>query len=453
MNTSTSILDLIGNTPLVKLQRITEGIAASVYVKLESANPGGSVKDRIGVAMLEAAERDGSIKPGALIIEPTSGNTGIGLALAARLKGYQCLFVMTDKASQERVRYLKALGADVLIVSSAAKSSSPEYYFNTAQRLAAELPNAIMLNQYDNPANPGVHERTTGPEIWRDTDGTVTHFIAGIGTGGTISGTARYLKSQNREIKVIAADPVGSAIKTFKDTGRLVEALPYLIEGVGQERIPGNLDLSLVDEIINIPDKDAFMTARALAREEGIFCGGSSGMNVAAALRVAKLLPADACVVTIICDTGERYLTKHHSDEWLKEKDLLDSDRFMLRDLIASKRTRGTLPSVVSVQSDASVHEALSLMSSYELSELPVIDGDELKGTLRENKLMAAVIDDRSVVERSIAPYMERAVPILDAHDDIQAAITRLRDVPMVVISEFGKLTGVVTRHDVLEYL
>ncbi|RPI67162.1 MAG: cysteine synthase family protein, partial [Ignavibacteriae bacterium] len=258
MNVHSSILELIGSTPLVKLNHITQGIQASVYVKLESLNPGGSVKDRIGIAMLEAAERDGRIKKGDLIIEPTSGNTGIGLALAARLKGYNCLFVMTDKASQERVRYLKAMGADVLIVSSAAKMSSPEYYWNTAKRLSEELPNAIMLNQYDNPANPAIHEQTTGPEIWNDTDGTITHFIAGIGTGGTITGTARYLKRQNADLKVIAADPVGSAIKTFKETGRLVEALPYLIEGVGQERIPLNLDLSLIDEIINIPDKEAF---------------------------------------------------------------------------------------------------------------------------------------------------------------------------------------------------
>ncbi len=324
MKTYSSILELIGKTPLVRLNAITSGIEASVFVKLESLNPGGSVKDRIGIAMLEAAERDGKIAPGALIIEPTSGNTGIGLALAARLKGYRCLFVMTDKASQERVRYLKALGADVLIVSSAARMSSPEYYWNTAHRLANELPNAIMLNQYDNPANPDVHFRTTGPEIWNDTDGTVSHFVAGMGTGGTITGTGRFLKSKNPSIKVIGADPVGSAIKTYKETRRLVEALPYLVEGVGQERIPLNLDVDLVDDIMNISDRESFMTARALARDEGIFCGGSSGMNVAAALRVAKVLPASACVVAIICDTGERYLTKHHSDEWLKEKDLLD---------------------------------------------------------------------------------------------------------------------------------
>ncbi len=453
MNVHENILALIGNTPLVRLHAITRGISAPIYVKLESRNPGGSVKDRIGIAMLEAAERDGLIKPGDLIIEPTSGNTGIGLALASRLKGYNCLFVMTDKASQERVRYLKALGADVLIVSSAAKMSSPEYYWNTAKRLSEELPNAFMLNQYDNPANPNIHEATTGPEIWRDTDGTITHFIGSIGTGGTITGVGRYLKKQNANIKVIGADPVGSSIKTFKDTGRLVEALPYLIEGVGQERIPGNLDLSVIDDIINVSDKDAFATARALAREEGIFCGGSSGMIVSCALRVAKLLPADACVVATICDTGERYLTKHHSDEWLKENDLLDKDRFMLRDVLAAKRSRSTVPPLVHVKSEDTVQDALSLMQSHGVSDMPVIDGDDLAGTARENKLMAAVIENRQALSRTVQEFMEAPAPILDAHDDISKGIALLRNVPMVVVSEFGRLSGVITRHDVLEYL
>lgn len=453
MNVNNSILDLVGNTPLVRLQKLNAGIDATILLKMESANPGGSVKDRIGIAMLEAAERDGLIKPGDLIIEPTSGNTGIGLALAARLKGYQCLFVMTDKASSERVRYLKALGADVLIVSSAAKMSSPEYYWNTAHRLASELPNAHMLNQYDNPANPAIHERTTGPEIWADTNGSITHFVAGIGTGGTITGTSRFLKKMNPSIKVIAADPVGSSIKTFKETGRLVEALPYLIEGVGQERIPGNLDLNVIDEIMNITDKDAFMTARALAREEGIFCGGSSGMNIAAALKIGALLPKEAVVVAIICDTGERYLTKHHNDEWLKEKSLLENDRFMVRDVLATKRNRGSLPSMISVVPEAMVQEALSLMSSYEVSDLPVIANEEFVGIVRENKLMSAVIEDRTNIERTVTDYMERPAPVMDAHDDVSAAITRLKDNPLVMVREFGRLVGVLTRHDVLDYL
>ena len=454
MKTYDNVLQLIGRTPLVRLNRVNAGIKAPVYVKLESMNPGGSVKDRIGISMIEAAEREGRIKPGDTIVEPTSGNTGIGLAIASRLKGYNCLFVMTDKASKERVRYLKALGADILIVSSAAKSSSPEYYWNTAKRLSEELPNAIMLNQYDNPANPHAHVVSTGPEIWNDTDGKITHFISSIGTGGTITGTARYLKQQNPDIKVIAADPVGSAIKTFKDTGRLVEALPYLVEGVGQERIPGNLDLNLIDEIMNISDKDSFAMARALAREEAIFCGGSSGMIVTAALRVARLLDENAMVVAIVCDTGERYLTKHHSDEWLKENNLFDaSATFMLRDVVSSKQQRGALPGLVAAQPLTSIHEALDMMTSYELNELPVVDDNNVVGAIRDSKLMAFVIADRKHLETPVQDIMEGAPPVLDSHSDIDEAITILKQESMVVVSEYGKPSGVLTRHDVLAYL
>lgn len=453
MNVHSSVLGLIGKTPLVKLNAIAHDIPATIYVKLESRNPGGSVKDRIGIAMLEAAERDGLLKPGGIIIEPTSGNTGIGLALAATLKGYKCLFVMTDKASQERVRYLKALGADVLIVSSAAKASSPEYYFNTAQRLAQEIPNAVMLNQYDFYANPAIHEVTTGPEIWNDTDGKVTHFIAGIGTGGTITGTARYLKKQNPNIKVIAADPVGSCIKTFKETGRIVEALPYLVEGVGQERIPGNLDITLIDDVMNINDKESFNTARRLAREEGIFCGGSSGMNIAAALKLGKTLTKDDIVVAIVCDTGERYLTKHHSDEWLKEQHLLDDERLTVKTALAVKSNSKAIPKLISISSDATVEQALQLMQEYEISEMPVIDNGISVGTLRENKLMAKVIADRSVMSALVKQVQEEPMPILDATEDVQSAINLLKTHHAILVSDYGSLSGVLSRHDIIDFI
>jgi cystathionine beta-synthase len=449
-----SILELIGSTPLIKLNKVTDGIEATVLVKLESRNPGGSVKDRIGIAMIEAAEKEGRIKPGDLIVEPTSGNTGIGLALAARLKGYRCLFVMTEKASIERRRYLQALGADVMIVPSAAKQSSPEYYFNTAKRLAETLPNAVMLNQYDNPANPAVHYRGTGPEIWTDTDGKVTHFIAGMGTGGTITGTARFLKEKNPGIKVIAADPVGSSIKTYKETGRLVESLPYLIEGVGQERIPLNLEVQLVDEVMNINDKDAFTMARRLAREEGIFCGGSSGMNVVAALRVARLLPKDSVVVAIICDTGERYLSKHHSDEWLKANQFLDQDRVTVKSILESRHSFANTPKLVAVQSGHSLKEALELMNKYELNELPVInEGSVVVGNVRDMKLMQHIIADRSALETPVESVMEQPPNMIDASTEVEHAVELLREHRTLLVMEFGHALGVITRHDVLEYV
>src|SRR6476646_10150138 len=300
-----NILGLIGHTPLVKLNRLAKGTKATILAKMESLNPGYSVKDRIGVAMIEAAEREGKLKPGGTIVEATSGNTGIGLALAASVKGYKCIFVMTDKASVEKSRYLKALGADVVITPVSAKPGTPDHYVSTAQRIAKETPNSFYPDQYSHPANPEAHYRTTGPELWEQTDGKITHFVSGIGTGGTISGTGRFLKEKNPNIKVIGADPVGSIYKTYKETGKIPETTPYLVEGIGQEVLPANAHMQYVDEVMNITDHDSFETARQLGRVEGIFCGGSTGTNCAAALHVAKGLDANAIIVFIVCDTGE----------------------------------------------------------------------------------------------------------------------------------------------------
>jgi cystathionine beta-synthase len=313
-----NVLGLIGNTPLVKLNRLARDLKAQVFAKMESLNPGYSVKDRIGVAMIEAAEREGILKPGGTVVEATSGNTGIGLALAAAVKGYKCIFVMTDKASVEKSRYLKALGADVVITPVSAKPGTPNHYVSTAKRIAAETPNSFYPDQYSHPANPEAHYRTTGPEIWRQTEGKITHFVAGIGTGGTISGTGRFLKEKNPNIKIIGADPYGSIFKTFKETGNIVEATPYLVEGIGQEIVPPNVHIKYVDEVINVTDRESFEMSRQLGRLEGIFCGGSTGTNLAAALRVAGTLDENAIVVFIVCDTGELYLTKKHSDACFK---------------------------------------------------------------------------------------------------------------------------------------
>ena len=317
-----NILELIGNTPLVRINNLTKGIKATVLAKIEFANPGGSVKDRVGLAMIEDAERRGLLKPGYTIVEATSGNTGIGLALAGRVKGYRVILVMTDKIGQEKRNYLKALGAEVVIVPKEALPDSPDYYRNKAKALSEEIPNAINLNQYANSANPLSHYYGTGAEIWNDTDGKITHFVCGVGTAGTITGASKYLKEKNPNIKVIGADPIGSNFKIFKETGKIGETTLHQIEGLGTDIIPPITNFDYVDEIVAVKDIDSINMCKRLSLEEGIFCGASSGTAAHAALNAARELDENAVVVFIVCDTGERYLSKYHNDRWLEEHDL-----------------------------------------------------------------------------------------------------------------------------------
>src|ERR687890_774464 len=358
MNYHENVLHLIGRTPLIKLNRMAQGIKATVLAKMESLNPGYSVKDRIGVSMVDAAEREGVLKPGGTIVEATSGNTGIGLALTAAVRGYRCIFVMTEKASVEKVRYLKALGADVVVVPATAKPGTPDHYVETARRIARETPNSFYPDQYSNPHNPEAHYRTTGPELWEQTEGRITHFVAGLGTGGTISGTGRFLKEKSPNIRIVGADPYGSVFKTYKETGHVGVATPYLVEGIGQEIIPDNVHMKYVDEIINVTDRESFELARQLGRQEGIFCGGSTGTNLAAALRVARQLDETGVVVFIVCDTGEHYLTKFHSDEWLKEKRLLEPQK-MTAGLIVSTKAAHAPQTLVTATPETRVSEVL----------------------------------------------------------------------------------------------
>lgn len=445
-----NVLGLIGRTPLVKLTRLTREIRATILAKMENLNPGFSVKDRIGVAMIEAAEQEGILKPGGTIVEATSGNTGIGLALAAAVKGYKCIFVMTDKASVEKSRYLKALGADVVITPVSAKPGTPDHYVSTAKRIASETPNSFYPDQYSHPANPEAHYRTTGPEIWEQTEGKITHFVAGIGTGGTISGTGRFLKEKNPEIKIIGADPYGSVFKTYKETGKLVEATPYLVEGIGQEVIPPNVHIKYIDEVINITDRESFEMSRQLGRLEGVFCGGSTGTNAVAALRVARELDSDAVVVFIVCDTGEHYLTKHHSDEWMKEKRLLEPQKISAG-LISGTKGNGAPASLVWVAPAAKVGDALGKMNEMGLTQVPVLEDGRPVGSLRENRVLAKVVRNRELLDRPVSEVMEASFPTVDVDASSNEVTRRLQTNAAVLVEEYGRIVGIITRHDVLD--
>jgi cystathionine beta-synthase len=445
-----NVLGLIGQTPLVKLHRLTGGIKATVLGKMENLNPGFSVKDRIGVAMIEAAEREGKLKPGGTIVEATSGNTGIGLALAAAVKGYKCIFVMTDKASVEKSRYLKALGADVVITPVSAKPGTPDHYVSTAKRIASETPNSFYPDQYSHPANPEAHYRTTGPELWQQTEGKITHFVAGLGTGGTISGTGRFLKERNPKVKVIGADPYGSIFKTYKETGKTVEATPYLVEGIGQEVVPANVHIKYVDEVINITDRESFDMARQLGRLEGIFCGGSTGTNLAAALRVARAADENAVIVFIVCDTGEHYLSKFHSDEWMKEKRLLEPQK-ITAGLISGTKDAHAPRTLVWLSCDDSVTDALAKMNEMGLTQIPVLEDGRPVGSLRENHVLAKVVRNRELLESKVSDVMEASFPTVDIDASSNEVTRRLRTSPAVLIEEYGRIVGIITRHDVLD--
>ena len=447
-----NVLELIGKTPLVKINSITKqhGIKAQVFAKMESLNPGYSVKDRIGVSMVDAAEREGKLKKGGTLIEATSGNTGIGLALVAAVRGYKSIFVMTDKVSVEKRRYLKALGADVVITSAAAKPGTPDHYVETAKRIAKETPNSFYPDQYNHPANPAAHYATTGTEIWEDTEGKITHFVASIGTGGTISGTGRYLKEKNPRIKVIGADPYGSVFKTYKETGQIPEATPYLVEGIGQNMPVGNADIKIIDEIINITDRESFELSRQLGRSEGIFCGGSTGTIFAGVLKVAKKLDENALVVFIVCDTGEHYLTKHHSDEWLKEKLLLEPQR-VTAGLLTETKALGAPDKLIYVEPTHKVAEALKAMSENGITQIPVLEEGKSVGSLRESRVLAKLLKDRDLMDAPVSEVMEDSFPVVDESASMNQVSQKLMKSPAVLVEEYKRIIGIITRADVLD--
>jgi cystathionine beta-synthase len=409
-----NVLDTIGWTPLIRLARVGAGVRTPVYGKAEYANPGGSVKDRIGLAIIEDAERRGELKPGGTVVEGTSGNTGVGLAVAAALKGYRCIFTMPDKMSQEKVRLLKAYGAEVVITPTAVPPDHPDNYVMKAKQIVKDTPGAVLANQFYNPVNPEAHYRTTGPEIWEQTGGRVTHFVAGAGTGGTVSGAGKYLKERNPKIRVIAGDPVGSLYTGWARSRTMGEGAPYKVEGIGGDKIPTTILLEHIDEFRQLGDRESMAMARRLAREEGMLVGGSAGLNVALALQVAREVDdPDACVVTILCDTGERYLSKLFNDEWMQENQLLEVPRVTVAELLA--RRQGNHPALVSLAPAAQVRQALGLMSTWGVSQIPVLEDGRSIGTLTEGTLMTRALAQPALLDRPVREVMEASLPVVDA--------------------------------------
>jgi cystathionine beta-synthase len=450
MHTYDTVLELIGNTPLVKLSHIASDVPPLVLAKMEMFNPGGSVKDRIGPAMIDYCEKQGLLRPGGTIVEATSGNTGHGLAIAAALKGYHCIFVMTDKASEEKRSLLRAYGAEVVICPSSVTHESPEYYKNVAARMAQEIPGACCPDQYANPSNPAAHYATTGPELWRDTAGRITAFVAGVGTAGTITGTARFLKEKNPNIKIIGADPPGSVYSG--DTPR-----PYKVEGIGQDMFPPIYDPSLVDEYVRIDDRTSFYWARRLAREEGILAGGSAGTAIGAALTYARRLTPNDVMVVLLPDTGRGYLSKVFNDTWMRENSLLmpaETDQPTLRDVLAYRRSQGrSMPLVVSVSASDSIADAVELLRRYGISQTPVIEHGVMVGSLTEDLLLHRLASGEPLASLSVQQVQGPPFTQFEADTPVRDAYTLFESGQSAVAVMNGEvLEGIVTKSDLLEF-
>jgi cystathionine beta-synthase len=449
-----NVLETIGWTPLIRLNSVTRGIRTPVYAKAEFFSPGGSVKDRIGLPIIERAEREGKLKPGGTIVEGTSGNTGVGLAIAAALRGYKCIFTMPDKMSQEKVRLLKAFGAEVIITPTAVPPDHPDSYTVMAKRIASETPNAVLADQFYNEANPEAHYATTGPELWEQSEGRITHFVGAAGTGGTLTGVGRFLKEKNPKIKIIAGDPVGSILADYWRTGgkSKTEGVPYKIEGIGQDKIPGTLDMAVIDDFQTVTDKESFAMARRLTREEGLFSGGSSGLIAAVALKVAKAAnDPNAFVVTILCDTGERYLSKLYSDEWMRENQMLDTPKVNLHHVLGRKNGSR---SVISIAPGASVRQALGLMNLHDVSQLPVMDADSCVGSVSDWSLSQKSLENAKLLELPVSEVMESPFPVVSSEQPVDSVVKLLSKAnPAVLVQDNGEVQGIITRSDMLDYV
>jgi cystathionine beta-synthase len=454
-----SLLELVGNTPIVRLDTIGREVEPRLLAKLDHLNPGGSVKDRIGLAMIEKAEAEGHLKPGGTIVEPTSGNTGVGLAIAAAQKGYRCIFVMPDKMSQEKISMLRAYGAEVVICPTAVEPDSPESYYSVSDRLAEEIPGGFKPDQYSNMANPEVHYRITGPEIWEQTGGEIDAIVISVGTGGTISGVGRYFKEKRPEILVVGADPEGSVF-TAKDER---DVHPYLVEGIGKDTWPKTMDPSVVDDWVRVSDRDSFLVARRLAREEGLLVGGSGGTTVWAALQIAERFGPEATVLTMIPDSGRSYLSKFYDDNWMLEHGFVErrAPTPTVAELLRSKRIEETkVPALVTIAAHQKVGEAIDVMQRYSISQLPVVRDGELDsladviGSLQDRDLLDRVFKNPDALHEDVAAAMQPPLAAVEADQTLDEVFSTLTGrTNAVVVASDGKPVGVLTRSDLLEYL
>ncbi len=448
-----SIVDTIGDTPMVKLNSVTKGIKGTILAKVEYFNPGNSMKDRMAIKMIEDAEARGDLKPGGTIIEGTSGNTGMGLALGAIAKGYRCIFTLADKQSQEKIDILKAVGAEVHVCPTAVAPEDPRSYYSVAQRLNEEIKNSYYPNQYDNLSNTVAHYETTGPEIWRDTEGKITHYVAGVGTGGSMCGVSKYLKEQNSDVVAVGIDTYGSVFKKYKETGVFdeTEIYPYLTEGIGEDILPANVDFSLIDHFVKVTDKDAAVMTRRLSREEGMFVGWSCGSAVWGALDWAREnLQEEDVMVIILPDHGTRYLGKVYNDQWMKDHGFLEERDYSTASGIISKQSGED--ALTTISKDATVAEAIAVLTTGYVSQIPVVDGDDFVGSLRDSKLLSQMIDDPSIKEKAIHEVMEKPfqfVPVDTTLDVLSSMINR--DTPAVMVRDSDSRPRIITQHDLLE--